>query len=211
ARLTDYQNKAYARRYRELVQRAVDAESALGAEADGGAFAKAVARTAYRLMAYKDEYEVARLHAQPDFMREIEAQFEGDYSLRFNLAPPLLSRPDPITGKMKKRQFGPWILPVFRGLAKFKGLRGKWLDPFGHTVERRAERALINHYEELVKRLSSDLTELTYAQSVELAELADMVRGYGHVKEANLEKYWERERALLDALSGPVLEKIPAE
>jgi len=211
ARLTDYQNRGYARRYRELVQRAVDAETRLGAAAEEGAFAEAVARTAYRLMAYKDEYEVARLHARPEFMREIEAQFEGDYSLRFNLAPPLLSRPDPITGKMEKRQFGPWILPVFRGLAKFKGLRGTWLDPFGYTVERRGERALIDHYEELVKRLSADLTGPTYAKAVELAELADMVRGYGHVKEANLKKYWEQERALLNALDAPVPEKIPAE
>src|SRR5205814_4672697 len=120
--------------------------------------AEAVARTYAKLLAYKDEYEVARLYAEAAFQAELERQFEGDYRLKFHLAPPLFARRDPKTGHLIKQEFGPWMLPLFKMLAKFKFLRGTALDIFGYSHERKTERALIGQYESLVDELLAGLT-----------------------------------------------------
>ncbi|CAM3004865.1 indolepyruvate ferredoxin oxidoreductase [Ectopseudomonas mendocina] len=182
-RLTAYQNAAYAERYRELVERVrkadTDAEQRLS---------KAVARYYFKLLAYKDEYEVARLYSDATFRKQLEAQFEGDYRLQFHLAPSWLSKPDAVTGQPRKRSFGPWMLKAFGVLARFKFLRGSVLDPFGHSAERRLERELIEEYEANVAYLLAELNADNYRTAVALAEIPEQIRGYGHVKEAALAK-----------------------
>jgi indolepyruvate ferredoxin oxidoreductase len=131
---------------------------------------------------YKDEYEVARLYATGEFMKKIEGMFEGDYKVNFHLAPPLLARPDPVTGEPRKMQFGPWMLRAFGLLAKLKGLRGTPLDIFGRTAERRMERALIGEYETTVEAQLRGLTRDNHALAVEIAALPETIRGFGHVK-----------------------------
>ncbi|RRW36336.1 indolepyruvate ferredoxin oxidoreductase family protein [Ectopseudomonas oleovorans] len=186
-RLTAYQNAAYAERYRELVDRVrkadTDAQQRLS---------KAVARYYFKLLAYKDEYEVARLYSDATFRKQLEAQFEGDYQLQFHLAPSWLSKPDAVTGQPRKRSFGPWMLKAFGVLARFKFLRGSVLDPFGHSAERRLERELIEEYEANVAYLLGELNAGNYHTAVALAEIPEQVRGYGHVKEAALAKAREQ-------------------
>jgi indolepyruvate ferredoxin oxidoreductase len=177
--LTDYQDAAYAARYRELVERVRKTEQE---RAGGSKLAEAVARGYAKLLAYKDEYEVARLYAEGDFRKELEAAFEGDYKLVFHLAPPLLAKPDPRTGEPRKMRFGPWMMTAFRVLAKLKGLRGTWLDLFGRTEERRTERALIAEYEQTVAQLLQGLTRDNHALAVQVASLPEEIRGFGHIK-----------------------------
>jgi indolepyruvate ferredoxin oxidoreductase len=181
--LAEYQDEAYAARYRSLVDRVRKTEQE---RAGSSALAEAVARYYAKLLAYKDEYEVARLHADPQFVQRIRDQFEGDYHLVFHLAPPLLARPDPRTGAPQKIEFGPWMLTAMRWLAKLKGLRGTAFDPFGRTAERRSERALIAEYEQTVEKLLSALTRDNVALAVEIASLPEQIRGYGHVKAKNI-------------------------
>ena len=181
--LTGYQNAAYARRYSDLVERVRRVESD---RLQSTLVAEAVARSYFKVLAYKDEYEVARLHADPAFGARIASQFEGDYKLNFHLAPPLLARPDPATGQIRKMQFGPWMMPVFRILAKLKGLRGTPLDIFGYTAERRSERALIAEYEALVDEVLTRLSADNHAVAVELARLPQEIRGFGHIRAASL-------------------------
>ncbi len=182
--LTAYQNAAYGERYRALVERVAKAEQE---KAPGhGELAEAVARYYFKVMAYKDEYEVARLFADPAFKASLEDRFAGDYKLRFNLAPPLFSRRDPDTGHLIKSEYGPWMLSAYALLARLKGLRGTALDPFGHTAERRAERGLIVTYEATVADLLERLGPDNHGLAVEIASLPDKIRGYGHVKEANM-------------------------
>ena len=183
--LTAYQDAAYARRYRALVDRALAAAG--GGAMDGGRFARAVARGAYKLMAYKDEYEVARLYSESTFRDGLDAQFSGYRKLSVWLAPPLLSSKDPATGRPRKRRFGPWIFPLLRGLAALKGLRGSWADPFGHTRERRLERQLAEAYGRMIERLCADLGPETLDAAVALADLPQEIRGFGLVKEAAAE------------------------
>ncbi|MFV9654388.1 indolepyruvate ferredoxin oxidoreductase family protein [Pseudomonas sp. NY15366] len=186
-RLTAYQNAAYAERYRELIERVrkvdSDAEQRLS---------KAVARYYFKLLAYKDEYEVARLYSDATFRKQLEAQFEGDYRLQFHLAPSWLSKRDAVTGEPRKRSFGPWMLKAFAVLARFKFLRGGALDPFGHSAERRLERELIEEYEANVAYLLAELNGGNYRTAVALAEIPEQIRGYGHVKEAALAKAREQ-------------------
>ena len=186
-RLTAYQNAAYAERYRELVERVrkvdTDAQQHLS---------KAVARYYFKLLAYKDEYEVARLYSDATFRKQLEAQFEGDYQLQFHLAPSWLSKPDAVTGQPRKRSFGPWMLKAFGVLARFKFLRGSMLDPFGHSAERRLERELIEEYEANVAYLLDELNAGNYRTAVALAEIPEQIRGYGHVKDAALAKAREQ-------------------
>lgn len=193
--LADYQNAAYAQRYRRFVQHVVEAVN--GQRVAGELFVRAVARNLFRLMAYKDEYEVARLHSDPAFLTSIAQQFEGDYRLEFNLAPPLLARKDPATGRPLKRRFGAWLLPVFRGLAALKGLRGTPFDPFGYTAERRMERRLIERYRATVDGLLPSLDATNLELAVEIAELPSTIRGYGHVKQRAVAAFEERESQLL--------------
>ena len=147
-------------------------------------------------MAYKDEYEVARLHSDPAFLARIGAQFEGEYKLNYHLAPPLAAKRNE-KGELVKKKYGPGMLTAFRWLARLKGLRGGPLDFFGRTEERRAERALIQQYraslEEVLKSLSAD----NHAAAVEVARIPEQIKGYGHVKERNLKAARERWEALM--------------
>ncbi len=199
--LTGYQDRAYAERYTALVRRVrqVEGERAKGLTG----LAEAVARNYFKLMAYKDEYEVARLLADPTFHKSIAEKFEGDYTLEFNLAPPSMAERDAATGHLKKRTFGPWMLSAFRVLAKLKGLRGTALDPFGRTEERKTERRLITEYEALIEELLQKLTPANHALAVELANLPEQIRGYGHIKEANIAKAKKREAELLACFRNP--------
>jgi indolepyruvate ferredoxin oxidoreductase len=182
--LADYQNDAYADRYRELLLRVRGAETAVAA--NGEALTRAVAQSAFRLMAYKDEYEVARLHCDAKFRESIASQFEGEYRVHYHLAPPLLARSDPTTGHPVKREFGPWMGRLMPLLARLRGLRGTPLDPFGWTAERRLERALVGEYLSDIESVLTDLSSGRLAQATQLAALPQMIRGYGHIKAASI-------------------------
>jgi indolepyruvate ferredoxin oxidoreductase len=184
--LTAYQNAAYAERYRRLVQRVAAAEEHV--MPGKTALAVTVARNFARLMAYKDEYEVARLYSDTAFKRQLREAFEDGATIRYNLAPPLLAKRDPASGHLMKREFGPWMGKLFPLLAKMKGLRGTSLDLFGYTAERRMERGLIDHYEMQMTMVAQRLTPSNHAVAIELAGIAAQIRGFGHVKEANVEK-----------------------
>ena len=195
--LRAYQDEAYALRYAKLIDEVRAATAKLGEE--GQAMLHAVATNAYRLMAYKDEYEVARLYTDPEFRRSIEAQFAGAKRISVYLAPPLLSRIDPRTGRPAKRKFGPWIFPVFNLLAKGKRLRGSWVDPFGRSAERRAERIMRDEYIETIGMLCAGMDAASLDDALALAELPQMVRGYGPVKEEAMVGYANRRAALIAA------------
>ena len=200
--LVEYQDAAYAGRYRAFVERVAAAERARAKGMRG--LAAAVARVYFKLLAYKDEYEVARLHAAPEFRRRLEATFEGDYRLEFHLAPPLLARRDPATGEPRKSRYGPWMMRAFEVLARFKGLRGTMLDPFGYTRERRRERGLIERYERVVSSLIDDLDHANHAIAIEIASLPDRIRGFGHVKARSIEEAVRREGELLERFRAAV-------
>jgi indolepyruvate ferredoxin oxidoreductase len=165
--------------------------------------AEAAARGYYKLLAYKDEYEVARLFTQPEFEARLKEQFEGDFKLHFHLAPPLLARKDKHTGEPRKMEFGSWMLPVFRLLARFKHLRGTKLDVFGYTAERKMERRLIGEYEAVLNEIEQKLTPQNHRVAVELAGLPERMRGFGHVKLKNVETTKRREAELLRQLRAP--------
>jgi indolepyruvate ferredoxin oxidoreductase len=194
--LTAYQNGAYAERYRGWVEKAKAAEAARAPGRCG--LAEAVARNLFKLMAYKDEYEVARLYADGAFQKQLAAQFDGTHRLEFHLAPPLLARRDPVTGVPKKMSFGPWMLPVFRFLARLKFLRGTLADPFGYSEERRTERRLIRDYESLLAELLAKLTPENHAIAVGLAAIPEKIRGFGHVKLRHLQAAKADEATLLE-------------
>jgi indolepyruvate ferredoxin oxidoreductase len=179
ARLTAYQNAAYADRYRAAVARVRAAEEKAGL---GENLTRAAATYAYKLMAYKDEYEVARLYTDGKFAEQLASQFKGG-KLRFWLAAPIIAKKDS-HGHLQKKHFGAWMMTGFKVLAKFKGLRGTRLDLFGYTEERKMERALRDTYLENLGRLASELTGANHALAVEIAKLPDEIRGFGHVKEA---------------------------
>jgi indolepyruvate ferredoxin oxidoreductase len=182
-RLRDYQNPAYALRYREQLEPVIKADSDPEQR-----LSKAMARNYYKVLAYKDEYEVARLYSDGSFTRQLAETFAGDYRLEFHLAPSWLCKPDAKTGQPIKRTFGPWMLKAFSVLAKFKFLRGSLLDPFGHSEERKQERELIREYEGYLDFVLGHLKVDNYASALELVSLPEQIRGYGHVKQLNLEK-----------------------
>ena len=194
--LAEYQDAAYADRYRAFVERAREAERSRAKGMRG--LTEAVARGHFKLLAYKDEYEVARLHCAPEFRRKLEAAFEGDWSLEFHLAPPLFARRDPTTGAPRKSRYGPWMMRVFAVLARCKGLRGTAFDPFGYTRERRRERALIDRYERTVAALLDGLDHSNHALAIEIASLPERIRGFGHVKAKSIEEAQHREAELLE-------------
>ena len=199
--LTGYQDAAYARRYAALVARVRAAENL---RAPGStALTEAVARYAFKLMAYKDEYEVARLYTGGEFRRRLQQQFEGDYTLRFHLAPPLLAKKDE-QGRLLKREYGPWVFTAFRWLAKLKFLRGTAFDPFGYTAERRMERQLVADYFATVERLLPKLDGGNVALAAEIASIPEHIRGYGHVKDAHLHAARAREAELLRQWDDPL-------
>jgi indolepyruvate ferredoxin oxidoreductase len=162
----------------------------------------AAARNLHKLMAYKDEYEVARLYSDGEFRRKLERQFEGDYQLRFNMAPPLLSKRDPHTGHLLKQEFGPWMLRAFSWVAPLRFLRGTALDIFGRSAERRQERADRDEYIELLEQLAPILATGNYDAALELAQLPAKLRGFGHVKDRNREQLALRRDQLLQQLHG---------
>jgi len=190
--LTGYQNAAYAQRYQDLVERVRVAELPFGKTL----LTETVARGLFRLMAYKDEYEVARLHADSGFREKVAAQFEGDFKIHYHLAPPLIARHDD-KGELVKRKFGPSTYYLFKLLARLKALRGTPLDLFGRTEERRTERALVEEYRLTVLDLIAGLKPGNHALAVEIAALPEKIKGYGHVKARNLAAVRpERERLL---------------
>ncbi len=182
--LTGYQDAAYAARYKAFVDKVQAAEKQLGSST---ALSEAVARYLFKLMAYKDEYEVARLHTDPAFTQRIANLFEGDYKLVHHLAPPLTAKKNN-RGELIKQPFGPWMRSAFGVLAKMKGLRGSALDPFGRSEERRAERALIGEYENCIDELLKTLSAGNHALAVEIARIPEDIRGFGHVKDRHLAK-----------------------
>lgn len=199
--LVGYQNEAYAQRYKALVDRVRVAEQK---QFPGRtALTEAVARYYFKLLAIKDEYEVARLHMQSGFLAGIAQQFEGDYTVSFNLAPPLFSRRDPSTGAPKKREFGPLVVPILQVLARLRFVRGTVFDVFGYTAERRTDQALIKQYEANIENALSmlDASEASGHEErlVELASLPELVRGYGHVRARGIEESRKRGAELLAA------------
>ena len=195
--LTAYQNAAYAARYQALVGKVKAVEAA---RTPGQCeLTDAVARYLFKLMAYKDEYEVARLYTDGAFLKQVETEFDGDnLRFEFHLAPPLLARRDKTTGLPRKMSFGPWMLPAFRLLAKFKGLRGTPFDPFGRTLERRTERKLIGDYEAILDEVLAGLTPDNHPIAVALAAIPEKIRGFGHVKQQHLTAAKADEAALLE-------------
>jgi indolepyruvate ferredoxin oxidoreductase len=179
--LTGYQDASYAAQYRAFVEKVRAAEAPLG----GHKLTEQVARYLFKLMAYKDEYEVARLHTDKAFLDKVAAQFEGDYTLNYHLAPPALAKKND-KGELVKQRFGPWMQTAFRVLAKFKGLRGTAFDPFGRTEERKTERALIGQYREALDEVLRGLTAQTLPLALQIARIPEDIRGYGHVKERHL-------------------------
>jgi indolepyruvate ferredoxin oxidoreductase len=188
--LEDYQNKAYAKQYMSFVQDVQQKTSAQVAEA--------VARNLYKLMAYKDEYEVARLHADPVFLQRIADQFEGDFTLNYHLAPPLLSKKND-KGELVKQKFGPSMLTGFKLLSRLRFLRGGVFDVFGYTVERRTERALIEDYKASISEVMASFTPDKHSLALEIARIPEKIKGYGHVKERHLKAAREQWDGLIHA------------
>jgi indolepyruvate ferredoxin oxidoreductase len=209
--LTDYQNAAYSQRYRNLVGRVAEAERNR-APTPGAGLATSVARNLFKLMAYKDEYEVARLFADGSFQRQVAETFDGNLRFEFHLAPPLLARMDKATGEARKMSFGAWMMPGFRALAAARFLRGTPFDPFGYASERRRERRLIADYESFCEAAIAGLTPANHSIALALAVLPEKIRGYGHVKErAIIAADAERERLLASwRPSGAPLEQAAA-
>jgi indolepyruvate ferredoxin oxidoreductase len=198
--LVDYQDEAYARRYRERIDAVARAESAV--QAGSTELTAAAARSYFKLLAYKDEYEVARLHTQSEFMDSLRRNFGNGFKLRFHFSPPILAGTDPETGRPRKYEFGGWILTLLRPLARLKFLRGTRLDPFGWTRERRMERALIVEFEQLLDEVLSGLDRERLPLAVEMLALAQLIRGFGPIKESSVQQYRAELECLLERWRG---------
>ena len=199
--LKAYQNAAYAKRYSDFVEKVRQSEAKLG---EGTRLSEAVARYLFKLMAYKDEYEVARLHTDPAFVSKLENMFEGDWRIVHHLAPPTMARKD-AKGELVKKSYGPWMRKAMGVLAGMKGLRGTTLDPFGKTQERRTERALIVEYQDSILEILKNLNARNLPLAIEIARIPEDIRGYGHVKERHLQAARAKWQGLLaqwrDAMS----------
>ncbi|HHL42916.1 MAG TPA: indolepyruvate ferredoxin oxidoreductase family protein, partial [Hellea balneolensis] len=191
--LKTYQNQKYADQYQHRLQALIKAEASLDKNMP---VSKRAAKALFKLMAYKDEYEVARLHTDKSFTDQIKTQFEGDYKIISHLAPPLVSVATDGRGYPKKTSFGPWIRKVYPLLARLKFLRGRWLDPFGHTTERKTERAMIRWCETLIDYMAQNLDQVTSDDYCKAMELVLKIRGYGHIKD----KAYVRLKPKIDAL-----------
>ncbi len=200
--LTDYQNAAYAQTYQAFVEKVRIAETPLSKTV----LTEAVARYLFKLMAYKDEYEVARLHTDTGFLNKVNAMFEGDFKLNYHLAPPLISSKND-KGELQKRQFGPWMLTGFKVLARLKGLRSTPFDVFGRTEERREERALIAQYRASMDEVLAGLNAGNHAAAVEIARIPELIKGYGHVKARHLAAARPQWTALMQAFRHPAVVK----
>ena len=207
--LTAYQDGAYAARYRALVEKAKAAEAAQAPGRCG--LAEAVARYLFKLMAYKDEYEVARLYTDGTFEKQIRNEVGGEnLKLEFHLAPPLLARRDPATGMPRKMHFGPWMMSAFKLLARMKFLRGTAFDIFGYSEERKTERKLVADYEALLDEVLGKLNADNHPLAVGLAAIPEKIRGYGHVKARHLIAAKADEAALLEQLRSGVVPMMKA-
>ena len=207
--LTAYQNARYAARYRAAVESIARAERQR--TPGGDALTQAVARSLFKLMAIKDEYEVARLYSDGAFMQQLQRTFGGDLKVSFHLAPPLLAHRDPVTGEARKMRFGPWMMKGFQGLAAMRGLRGTPLDVFGYSAERRAERALLADYETLCGELAAGLTPENRDTALALAALPETIRGFGHVKARAMAAADEQRRQLTAIWRMPPERRLAAE
>jgi indolepyruvate ferredoxin oxidoreductase len=196
--LTAYQNEAYADSFKAFIDKVRLAEMPLGKTV----LTEAVARNLFKLMAYKDEYEVARLHTDRSFLDRVNGMFEGDFKLNYHLAPPIIARKNE-RGELQKRQFGPAMLTAFRLLARLKGLRGTALDIFGRTEERRTERALIGEYRDSMEQILTSLNGANHALALEVARLPEQIKGFGHVKERNLAAVRNRWAGLMQQWHDP--------
>ncbi|MGI9350254.1 MAG: indolepyruvate ferredoxin oxidoreductase family protein [Rhizobiaceae bacterium] len=196
--LTDYQNERYANTYRDFVSKVEHAEEKLGKNRD---LTNAVARNLFKLMSYKDEYEVSRLYTNGEFEKQIANTFEGDFKLNYHLAPPIIGIGKKPNGRPRKRAFGSWMMPAFRQLAKLKGLRGGVFDIFGHSKERKLERKLIADYKDTIDHLLPELSEKNRHFATALARLPDDIRGFGPVKELAIKKANDKKADLLNQFS----------
>jgi indolepyruvate ferredoxin oxidoreductase len=208
ARLIAYQNERYAEKYIAFVERVRERERQKFSGSQE--LTQSVAKGLYKLMAYKDEYEVARLLTSEKFQSDLSGEFEGQYKLQYNLAPPLLARKDPVTGEPKKMTFGGWIRPGLKLLARLKSLRGTPIDPFGWTSERRLERTQIDDYRQSIETVIAHLDEANFEHVLELARLPENIRGYGHVKEKSIAETAAKRTALLEAVSTPPAASVSA-
>jgi indolepyruvate ferredoxin oxidoreductase len=205
-RLTDYQDAAYAERYRALVIRVQEKDQQLGAQ---GRLARAAARSYYKLLANKDEFEVARLYSAPHFRQQLQAQFEGDYKLHFHLGAWPFARRD-AQGRLQKREVGPWMLRAMALLQRLRWARGTWLDPFRNTPERRFAQELLANYEQDLELIVSSGSAGTLEDAVALAGLPEQIRGYGHVREAHARKLEPQRSALRAAVAQQHAERLAA-
>ena len=185
--LEAYQNAGYARRYEKFIKKAALAEVAVAPNSNCE-FSVAVSKAYYKLLAIKDEYEVARLHSDGRFRSALNEAFENGSKIKFHLAPPLFSKKDPVTGHPVKHEYGPWIMPVLSLLARLRVIRGTALDFFNKTPERRREQQDILDYETLITSVNTRLTKANYDTAVELAKLPLYLRGFGHIKDQAREK-----------------------
>ena len=204
--LTGYQDAAYAKQYSDFV---AEVRSLEAARVGGTKLTEVVARYLFKLMAYKDEYEVARLYTDTSFMDKVNAQFEGDFKLKFHLAPPLLAKHN-AKGELVKKEYGSWMMGAFKLLAGLKGLRGGALDIFGYTAERKMERALIVEYRDTIRGLLGELSAANIEQAVAIAALPEEIRGYGHVKERHYKAAQAKRAQLLQAMRSPAQEAAKA-
>jgi indolepyruvate ferredoxin oxidoreductase len=197
--LTDYRDAAYANRYRALVERVRAAEQRLGS---GEALTRAVAQSYHKLLAVKDEWEVARLFAAPEFQAALKREFEGDYRLKFHIGAWPFGRPDPATGIMGKGEVGPWMMTALRWLARLRFLRGTILDPFRNSEERKLEQRLVAEFESDVETILAGLDPATLPIAIRLAALPETIKGYGHVKEAAAKEAAKTRARLLAQFAG---------
>ena len=196
--LVAYQNQVYADRYLAIVSAARKAE--VTAAPGSNDLTEAVAKNLFKLMAYKDEYEVARLYTDGSFADKLKTQFDGDFRVKFNLAPPLFARRDKATGRPRKSEYGGWAIHLFRILARLKFLRGTALDPFGYAAERKAERQLIADYEAMLRQRMAALQSRDLPTLIKLARIPEMIRGYGYLKDESIQKAAQQRERLLAEL-----------
>lgn len=197
--LTRYEDRKYAERFMAALKGFSDLQ--LSSSKDKSELYDAIRHALFKLMAYKDEYEVARLYAETDFTEQVKKQFEGDYTINFNLAPPLLAWKKDGAGRPKKIRFGPWLFHAFKVLAKLRRLRGTPFDPFGYSHDRKLERKVLSDYLNILEAIKSNLTEEKMSVALELAQLPESVRGYGPVKEVAIAEFESKSGELLEALT----------
>ena len=198
--LIEYQNKKYADKYKELVDYVKKYEENINVDVKN--FSNAVAINYFKLMSYKDEYEVARLYSNNEFINKINETFEGNFKINFHLAPPIFYKKDKVTGNPLKMTFGSWTMNLFKFISKFKFLRGTYFDLFGYFEERKIERLLINKYKNLIQEICPKLTIDNYSLAVEIASIPDQIRGFGYIKKKNIEIAKNCENKLMSMFNG---------